>query len=66
MLLKLLHKTERGGTLPYPFCEASITLMPKQDKDTQGGREEGKKKKNEARKKARNDKGRGEEKDGRL
>jgi hypothetical protein len=40
--------------------------MPKQDKDTQGGREEGKKKKNEARKKARNDKGRGEEKDGRL
>jgi hypothetical protein len=33
-LLKLFHEIEREGTLPNPFYEASITLIPKPDKDT--------------------------------
>jgi hypothetical protein len=33
-LLKVFHKTEREGTLPNTFYEASITLIPKPDKDT--------------------------------
>jgi hypothetical protein len=33
-LLKLLHKIEREGKLPNSFYEASITLIPKPDKDT--------------------------------
>jgi hypothetical protein len=33
-LLKLLHKIEREGTLPNSFYEATITLIPKPDKDT--------------------------------
>jgi hypothetical protein len=33
-LLKMLHETEREGTLPYLFYEASTTLIPKPDKDT--------------------------------
>jgi abortive infection bacteriophage resistance protein len=32
--LKLLHEIEREGTLPNSFYEASITLIPKLDKDT--------------------------------
>jgi hypothetical protein len=32
-LLKLFHEIERKGTLPNSFCEASITLIPKPDKD---------------------------------
>jgi hypothetical protein len=31
-LLKLFHKTEREGTLPNLFYEASIILIPKPDK----------------------------------
>ena len=34
VLLKLFQKTEEEGTLPKSFCEASITLIPKWDKDT--------------------------------
>ena len=34
ILLKLLPKIEEWGTLSNSFCEASITLMPKPDKDT--------------------------------
>jgi hypothetical protein len=33
-LHKLFHKIERAGTLPNSFYEASITLIPKPDKDT--------------------------------
>jgi hypothetical protein len=33
-LLKLFHDTEWEGTLPNSFYEASITLIPKLDKDT--------------------------------
>jgi hypothetical protein len=33
-LLKLFHKIEREGTLPNSFYEASITFIPKPDKDT--------------------------------
>jgi hypothetical protein len=33
-LLKLFHEIEREGTLPNSFYEASITLIPKPDKDT--------------------------------
>jgi hypothetical protein len=33
-LLKLFHEIEKEGTLPNSFCEASITLIPKPDKDT--------------------------------
>jgi hypothetical protein len=34
MLLKMFYKIEREGTLLNSFYEASITLIPKQDKDT--------------------------------
>ena len=33
MLLKLFQKTAKEGTLPNSFYEASITLIPKPDKD---------------------------------
>jgi hypothetical protein len=33
-LLKLFHEIEREETLPNSFYEASITLIPKPDKDT--------------------------------
>jgi hypothetical protein len=33
-LLKLFQEIEREGTLPNAFYEASITLIPKPDKDT--------------------------------
>jgi hypothetical protein len=33
-LLKLFHEIEREGILPNSFYEASITLIPKQNKDT--------------------------------
>ena len=34
ILLKLSQKVEEAGTLPNSFYEASITLIPKPDKDT--------------------------------
>jgi hypothetical protein len=34
MLLKLFHKAERKKTLLNSFYEASITLIPKLNKDT--------------------------------
>ena len=33
-LLKLFQKTAEGETLPNPFYEATITLIPKSEKDT--------------------------------
>ena len=34
ILLKLFQNIAEGGTLPNSFCEATITLIPKADKDT--------------------------------
>ena len=34
ILLKLLKKIGKEGKLPNLFCEASITLIPKPDKDS--------------------------------
>ena len=34
ILLKLFQKIEKEGKLPNSFHEASITLIPKPDKDT--------------------------------
>jgi abortive infection bacteriophage resistance protein len=34
MLFKNFHEIEREGTLPNSFYKASITLIPKLDKDT--------------------------------
>ena len=34
MLLKLFQKFEEEGTLPKTFYDATITLIPKPDKDT--------------------------------
>ena len=34
VLLKLFEKVEVEGTLPKTFYDASITLIPKPDKDT--------------------------------
>ena len=33
ILLKLYQNIAEGGTLPNSFCEATITLIPKPDKD---------------------------------
>ena len=32
--LKLFHRTESKGTMPNSFCEATVTLIPKQHKDS--------------------------------
>ena len=34
ILLKVFQEIEKEGTLPNSFYEASITLIPKPDKDT--------------------------------
>ena len=34
ILLKLFQKIAKEGKLPNSFCEATITLIPKPDKDT--------------------------------
>ena len=34
ILLKLFQKVDEEGTLPKTFCDATITLFPKQDRDT--------------------------------
>lgn len=34
-LPKLFQKTEEDGTLPNSFCEATISLLPKNDKSLQ-------------------------------
>ena len=34
ILLKLFHEIEKKGTLPNSFYEASITQIPKPDKDS--------------------------------
>ena len=34
ILLKLFQKTEEEGTLPKSFYKATITLIPKPDKET--------------------------------
>jgi hypothetical protein len=39
ILLKLFHKTEREGTLPKSFYEASITLILRPNMDTTTERE---------------------------
>ena len=33
IFLKLFQNIEEGGTLPNSFCEATITLIPKPDKE---------------------------------
>ena len=33
ILIKLFQKTAEEGTLPNSFCKATITLIPKPDKD---------------------------------
>ena len=37
ILIKLFPKTAKEGTLPNSFYEATITLMPKSDKDNING-----------------------------
>ena len=39
ILLKLFQKIEMEGKLPDSFCEASITLIPKPDRDQQKKRQ---------------------------
>ena len=34
ILLKLFQKVEEEGILPKTFCDATVTLIPKPDKDT--------------------------------